>query len=163
MVKSPKIFVSGMVLSPTGHLEILSELGNLDKYIYVSDFTPKHYCFDTRFKVEIPTREYWNEASPPLNNGNTMVWYTDGSRMEDNSGLGIFGPNCEISQGLGKCPSVFQAEVLEIDFCARNISENGINGANIYILSDSQAALKAHSGLTNRRGVQKFSTKTYLA
>ncbi len=152
-----------MVLSPTGHLEILSELGNLDKYIYVSDFTPKHYCFDTRFKVEIPTREYWNEASPPLNNGNTMVWYTDGSRMEDNSGLGIFGPNCEISQGLGKCPSVFQAEVLEIDFCARNISENGINGANIYILSDSQAALKAHSGLTNRRGVQKFSTKTYLA
>ncbi len=63
--------------------------------------------------------------------------------MEENSGLGIFGPNCEISQGLGKCPSVFQSEVLAIDFCARSIVENGINGANIYILSDSQAALKA--------------------
>ncbi len=50
--------------------------------------------------------------------------------MEENSGLGIFGPNCEISQGLGKCPSVFQAEVLAIDFCARSIVENGINGAN---------------------------------
>ncbi len=63
--------------------------------------------------------------------------------MEDNSGLGIFGPNCEIPQEIGKCPSVFQAEVLAIDFCARSIIKNGINGANIYIWSDSQAALKA--------------------
>jgi ribonuclease HI len=65
--------------------------------------------------------------------------------MDDNSGLGIYGPNCEISQGLGKCPSVFQAEVLAIDFCARNIIKNDITGANIYIMSDSQAALKALS------------------
>jgi hypothetical protein len=40
-------------------------------------------------------------------------------------------------------PSVFQAEVLAIDFCARNIIKNCVNGANIFILSDSQAALKA--------------------
>ncbi len=80
--------------------------------------------------------------------------------MEENSALGIFGPNCE------KYPSVFQAEVLAIDFCAKSIVENGIIGANIYILSDSQAALKALqrvSGLKNRRGMQKFSTSTCLA
>jgi hypothetical protein len=40
--------------------------------------------------------------------------------MEDKSGLGIFGLNCEISKELGLCPSVFQAEVIAIDFCARN-------------------------------------------
>jgi hypothetical protein len=43
-----KLHNQHMVLSLTGHLEILRELGDLDKYIYVSDFTPKHYCFQGR-------------------------------------------------------------------------------------------------------------------
>jgi hypothetical protein len=55
----------------------------------------------------------------------------------------VLDQTVEISQGLGKCPSVFQAKVLAIDVCAKSIVENGIIGVSIYILSDSQAALKA--------------------
>ena len=63
--------------------------------------------------------------------------------MENHAGLGIYGPNCRTSQGLGTHPSVFQAEILAIHYCAQIIQVNGIRGKNLYILSDSQAALKS--------------------
>jgi hypothetical protein len=49
---------------------------------HYSTYTLKHYCFDTRYKVEISTREYWKEVSPPLNNGNIIVWYTELTALE---------------------------------------------------------------------------------
>jgi ribonuclease HI len=123
-------------------LGILKELGELDRYVNCTDFLPKQYCFDTRFKVVIPDRTDWFNTNLPIEE-NSLVWYTDGSRMEDNSGLGIYGPNCNISQGLGTYPSVFQAEVLAIHFCAEKILAKGMKGAKFYIMSDSQAALKS--------------------
>jgi ribonuclease HI len=72
-----------------------------------------------------------------------LVWYTDGSKMKEGVGAGVYGPNCRISKPLGKTPSIFQAEVHAIELCASESAKKGLRGANIYILSDSQAALKA--------------------
>lgn len=44
---------------------------------------------------------------------------------------------------MGKYPSIFQAEVFAICVCVGECLRRGTRGATIYILSDSQAALKA--------------------
>ena len=75
----------------------------------------------------------------------SLIWYTDGSKMESGVGAGVFGPNTKLSIPMGSCPSVFQAEVHAIEICADLISRKGIKGARIIILSDSQAALQALS------------------
>ncbi|KAJ8914517.1 hypothetical protein NQ315_002790 [Exocentrus adspersus] len=54
------------------------------------------------------------------------MWYTDGSRIEQGAGAGIYG-----------------AEVAAIQGCAREIIGQGAARQSIAICSDSQAALKA--------------------
>jgi ribonuclease HI len=130
------------VSSLSGHLSILKELGELDKFIYCSDYLPKQYNFHAKFNIIIPERSDWEEGSFQADD-NGLRWYTDGSRMNDRSGLGIYGPNCNISLGLGSYPSVFQAEVLAIHYCALHILSKRMKGGNFYIFSDSQAALKS--------------------
>lgn len=44
---------------------------------------------------------------------------------------------------MGKYPSIFQAEVFAISVCVAECLRRGTRGATIYILSDSQAALRA--------------------
>ncbi|KAJ8918867.1 hypothetical protein NQ315_011159 [Exocentrus adspersus] len=54
------------------------------------------------------------------------MWYTDGSRIEQGAGAGIYG-----------------AEVAAIQDCAREIIRQGAARQSIAIYSDSQAVLKA--------------------
>ncbi|KAJ8918879.1 hypothetical protein NQ315_011171 [Exocentrus adspersus] len=54
------------------------------------------------------------------------MWYTDGSRIEQGAGAGIYG-----------------AEVAAIQGCVREIIRQGAARQYIAIYSDSQAALKA--------------------
>ncbi|KAJ8918503.1 hypothetical protein NQ315_015208 [Exocentrus adspersus] len=54
------------------------------------------------------------------------MWYTDGSRIEQGAGAGIYG-----------------VEVAAIQGCAREIIGQGAASQSIAIYSDSQAALKA--------------------
>ena len=102
---------------------------NLDRHYLVRDF--KH------FKM--------NASEPP----GVIQVYTDGSLINDRAGCGVFIDfgNRELSglEHLGKCASVFQAEILAIDRAADVL----MNSSNQHIVfkSDSQAAIRA---LTNK-------------
>jgi hypothetical protein len=74
-----------------------------------------------------------------------LIWYTDGSKTDKGTGAGVYryGTGLKLSFSLGQYTRVFQAEVYAIKSCAdKNIDRNYKN-RNIYILTDSQAAIKA--------------------
>uniref|UniRef100_T1I2I9 RNase H type-1 domain-containing protein n=1 Tax=Rhodnius prolixus TaxID=13249 RepID=T1I2I9_RHOPR len=77
-----------------------------------SDFMTPKYNFDKPFKVCIGDHVL----------GDSM-WYTDGSKMEEGVGAGVYGvkPKCSFSVSLGKLATVFQAELAAIRFCATEI------------------------------------------
>ena len=51
-----------------------------------------------------------------------FVWYTDGSRMKEGTGAGVFGQTLRrLSFSLGRYTTVFQAEIYAILSCAYEI------------------------------------------
>ncbi|XP_048478231.1 uncharacterized protein LOC125488794 [Plutella xylostella] len=111
-----------------------------------SDAMETEYCFSRLFSVEIPEREKWNDdkALQTFRSGD-IVWYTDGSKKEGLAGSGIYGerPRARKYASLGRFASVFQAEIYAIIGCAYENLDRAFTRRNIFILSDSQAALKA--------------------
>ncbi|KAJ8945132.1 hypothetical protein NQ318_001597 [Aromia moschata] len=75
----------------------------------------------------------------------TLVWYTDGSKMDSGTGAGIYGerPRYRKYVPLGEYATVFQVEVDAIELCLRENIERGYRGKTILIHSDSPAALQA--------------------
>jgi hypothetical protein len=79
----------------------------------------------------------------PDNKGG-LVWYTDSPKTNKGTGARLYrwdsrrGHNCS----LGLHNTVFQAEIYVIMSCIVENTENGYTGTNIYILSESQAAIK---------------------
>ena len=125
-----------------GHLKILKEF-QADRTIRMpSDVMPARLDFHKPFRVVIPDRDKWSSGGPPFERG-SMVWYTDGSKTIDGAGIGIHGNGLTLSKSLGAHATVFQAEMHAIELCARLGIDRGLNSARIYIVSDSQAALKA--------------------
>jgi len=74
-----------------------------------------------------------------------MTWYTDGSKIGDKAGAGIWGDHgrTKIPIPLGRFVTVFQSEVVAILQCAQMLLRRKIRDKKITIYSDSQAALKA--------------------
>jgi hypothetical protein len=66
------------------------------------------------FKIIID-RDYWRNVVPVVP-GDSLVWFTDGSRMPSGTGSGIFGvrPNWSLSFSFGKFATVFQTEIYAI-------------------------------------------------
>ena len=81
------------------------------------------------------------------------MWYTDASKSKKGVGVGISGPRTTLSLPLGKYPSVFQAEIYAINECIIKCLNKGMNDAKIFIITDSQAALKV---------LDAFSTKSAI-
>jgi ribonuclease HI len=100
------------------------------------------YNFAKPFGTLIRDRKYWSENRQILHNGD-LVWYTDGSKTEEGTGLGVFGPGTREYQSLGTYPTVFQAEVLALDKCISINLSRSYRNKSIRIFSDSQAAIKA--------------------
>jgi len=77
-----------------------------------------------------------------------LIWYTDGSRNDSETGSGIYGrrPNRSYCFPLGKLATVFQTEIYAILQCAYENIRRAYKNKQILICSDSQAALKALSG-----------------
>ena len=126
----------------TGHLKVLnsfSELVNLNK---IDDCMPITYNFGLPFLIRIPDRREWADG---LELGESVVsFYTDGSKMSKGTGMGIYGPSLRTYEALGTTASIFQAELFAIESCARHcLSNDNLTGRNIFILSDSQAAIRA--------------------
>ena len=75
-----------------------------------------------------------------------QVWFTDGSKQSNmDTGARVYGPRFQRAIPMGKFPSIFQAEIFAICVCVGECLKRGTRRADIYILSDSQAALMALS------------------
>jgi ribonuclease HI len=125
-----------------GHLEIMEDLYESLATKEMSDFMVKKLDLDKTFKVVLTDR---NQGNPnrPINEGKYLTWYTDGSKTKKGVGVGVFGPHLRLYRPLGVSPTIFQAEIHAIELCAKHCMKRRIRGANILIISDSQASLKA--------------------
>jgi len=103
------------------------------------------FKFEPKYRVTMLTRENWNKGTgaPPAVKG--LVWFTDGSRMREGAGAGIYGQSVgrRLSFSLDMYATVFQAEIYDILTCAYEIQLQNRWEKYASICSDSQAALKA--------------------
>ncbi|XP_061715621.1 uncharacterized protein LOC133523883 [Cydia pomonella] len=102
------------------------------------------FVFRKNFEVKVPTRAEWTEGlQAPNSDENDIIWYTDGSKTVSGTGAGIYANDFSCSISMGNYATVFQAETYAIIACVHENIVRQTQGKNIYILSDSQAALKA--------------------
>jgi hypothetical protein len=96
--------------SEVGMLSIRKNVGDpiLDMH---SDHIIPVYYYSKTFKV-ITDQDYWRIKDPKLPD-HALIWYTDGSRADSETGSGIGGlrPNSSLSFSLGKFTTVFQTEI----------------------------------------------------
>jgi ribonuclease HI len=98
----------------------------------------------TKAHAIFPERAEWTEGALPYSSQD-LVFYTDGSLMNDLAGAGVFCPELEISLALplGKWATVFQAEVHAIQEALYYCTKSRVCNRTIVVCSDSQAAIKA--------------------
>ena len=130
----------------TGHTRMAEVMGS---QIPISnmrgDSMPPKYSFGRNYSVSIQTRSNWQQGiDPPVPKGAISV-FTDGSGETFGTGAGIFFNELseDLSIPLGKFTSVFQAETFAILQCATILKTLDLGQREIYICSDSQAAIKA--------------------
>jgi ribonuclease HI len=129
----------------TGLLSIWKKVGDSIFEMRADHIIPV-FSHSRTFKVIIDW-DYWRNSDSVVPE-DSLVWFTDGSRMPSGTGSGIFGvrPNRSLCFSLGKFATVFQTEIYAILQCAyENIRAYRNNW--ILIFSDSQAALRALVGL----------------
>jgi ribonuclease HI len=104
---------------------------------------PRH-VYENPFTIRFPDRCEWNKGFRPDKKGG-LIWYTDGPKTEDGTGAGVYFHDTKIklSFSLGRYTTVFQAELYAIKACAEKNMDRNYKNRNIYILSGSQAAIKA--------------------
>lgn len=124
------------------HGQILTNIDNYSLYTNCSDVITPTYNFTKNFNISIPRREDYLSTNL-LSLQEAENWFTDGSKTEEGTGSGIFGPQTQISIGLDHHATVFQTEVLAIHICAEEILKKRTTGKIYNIFSDSQAALMA--------------------
>lgn len=74
-----------------------------------------------------------------------IVKFTDGSKTAEGTGAGVYSPGTEGGTWfhLGTLSSVFQAETFAALMGAREALPRGTHGKDVFICSDSEAAIKA--------------------
>jgi hypothetical protein len=82
-----------------------------------NDIMRPAYNSEPKYRVTLLTREEWTKGTgtPPVVKG--LVWYTDGSKMQDGrTGASVYGQSegRRLSISLGKYVTVFQAEIYAI-------------------------------------------------
>ena len=109
--------------------------------IPISDKMNTRYNFEPRFNVILPSSEEGLSNYIKLTG---KVLYTYGSKIGNNTGAGVFGEHgsIQISDSLGRLPSEYQMELYAIFLCLEEIYKEKIENKNIYIISDSESALK---------------------
>jgi RNase H. len=109
-----------------------------------SDRMLPRYAYHKLFTVKFPDKCRWLNGFNPGNKGG-LVWYTDGYKTNKGTGAGVYrwGWKRWHSFSLGLHTTIFVAEICTIKACIMENIEKGYTGKNIYILSDSQAAIKA--------------------
>jgi ribonuclease HI len=100
--------------------------------------------YEKPFTIRLPDRSEWKEGFEPDRKGG-LIWYTDGSKTNKGTEAGVYchGTRRRLSFSLGQYTTVFQAELYTIKACADENIDRNYKNRNIYILSDSQEAIKA--------------------
>ncbi|XP_053968462.1 uncharacterized protein LOC128869891 [Anastrepha ludens] len=98
---------------------------------------------DRPYTVHFPSREEW--VNGLTNNENGVSIYTDGSKLNDQVGGGVYSETifANLSFRLPDHCSVFQAEILAISESLLMLNKSVVTVRDIFIYSDSQAALKS--------------------
>ncbi|XP_062714697.1 uncharacterized protein LOC134291220 [Aedes albopictus] len=130
-----------------GHLSILKSISINSLITSNSDWMSRRYNFERTFEVINPGRYLWTNGGPELHPG-SIVFYTDGSKLNDQVGAGVTGPGINVSIPMGKWPTVFQAEIQAILECCNICLRRNYRYSKICIMSDSQAALNALKSAT---------------
>jgi ribonuclease HI len=128
----------------SGHTALNRKLRAFERFWRLTDRMIPRFVFDHSFRVIIDERsdidlEVYQE------NEHTVTCFTDGSKSEEGTGLGVYiaAFDLELSANVGPDATVFQSEVKAIEVCIRELTFRGLQGKNIRICSDSQAALRA--------------------
>ena len=128
-------------------MKILTEMQQQGLINPISDCMPRNIDLNRNFSVKIDKRGNVESTIRNLPNG-TSRWYTDGSRTDQGTGIGVYGPRIKRSVALGQTPTIFQAETYAINLCALLCLQRGYNRTEIYIMSDSQSAIRALGSTT---------------
>ena len=145
----------GNKLKDNGHLlEGSKILENLNICDILMDKTTTKHNWVNNFEV-LDFEDFKNDSTESRN---STYCYTDGSNMNNNSGLGIHlrvtkSPHKDFFEYLGKSTSVFQAEITAITRACQKMIE--LKYERIVIRSDSQAALQAIKSTTVQSAIVK--------
>jgi len=103
-------------------------------------FTPEPQC-----RFNMLTREDWTKGTGAPLAVKGLIWFTEGSKMREETGTGVYGQSVgrRLSFSLGRCATVFQAEIYAILACVYEIQLQNRPEKYGSICPDSQAALKA--------------------
>jgi len=121
------------------------------------DEIPREFNLVKNFKVILSFKREFNENSLEPNRQDIIRWYTDGSKIDSGSGAVILRPRAKISVPMGQYPTIFHAEVHAIGRCALLNIHHKYKGGHIWIMPDSQAAIKALLNPEITSGVVKES------
>jgi hypothetical protein len=123
-------------MTPDMEKEPILQMGT-DKMI------PRH-VYSEPFTVRFPDRSEWKDGFQPDRKGG-LIWYTDGSKANKGTGAGVYGYGTRMKRSfsLGKYTTVFLEDVYAIMACTLENIDRNYRNRNIYILSDSRAAIKA--------------------
>jgi len=134
----------------TGHSNILSKHTSLPRS---TDYVPPIVNFERRYKIFIPTRTDWDNL--PHQFENAVNIYTDGSKLNSQTGGVVFSPEL-VSFRLPDHCSVFEAEVMAIQEAMTHLDTSVHHDIDIFIFSDSQAALSPlNSYTTNSKTISE--------
>jgi hypothetical protein len=104
------------------------------------------YNFEPKYRVTFLTTEDSTNGPGPQPVVKGLIWYTDGSRMQDErTGASVYGQSKgrRLSMSLGKYVTVFQAKIYATLACVYEIQRIARSEKYISICSDSQVALEA--------------------
>jgi hypothetical protein len=94
------------------------------------------YVYDKSFTARFPDRCEWKD-SPRTDRKGGLIWYTGALEL----GCG-YGTRWNLCLSIGQYTTVFQAEVYDTKKCVVENLDRNYKNMNIYILSDSLAAIK---------------------
>jgi ribonuclease HI len=99
------------------------------------------YVYEKPFTIRFPDRSEWKKGYKPDRNYLVHRWL----KKKKGTGAGVCcqGTRRKLSYSLGQHTTVFQAEIYAIKACINENIDGGYRNRNNYILSDSQAAIKA--------------------
>ena len=109
-----------------------------------SDRILEELIFEKKFSITLTLRSDWETGTHAALVG-SKTYYTDGSKVNGNTGSGVWMPESgeTLIGSAGPTATVFQSEILAIKMCADEVLRQGTRRKRISICSDSWAALCA--------------------